>query len=113
MKTTIAVFLVGCLAGALLMKYLTPRPQAAIATLTDTKVKIVKVTEPSGKVVETVEKVKHTKNISNPPTPQHKYGIGVLSDKAILAEARIGDLPLFIMVQTNLTDHRIGVKWEF
>lgn len=42
-----------------------------------------------------------------------RYGLGLTSSKSVVAQARIGDLPLFLHAQTNLKNSEIGVfyKW--
>lgn len=82
-----------------------------IITKTDVKTKIVKVTDPSGKVTETTEQ---ESKIDSKPLQLKKYGVGVYHDKSAFAEARLGNLPLFLIIQSDFKDdHKIGIKLEF
>ena len=111
LKLNFALLCIGIALGAYLCKRLTPRPEAIIATQIDTKIKIVKVTEPSGKVIETTESVSSNKETPVKPT-LHAYGIGIYNDKTIMGEVRLGKWPLFVIAETDLHNHRIGLKLE-
>ena len=77
--------------------------------ITKTQTKIVKVTKPNGEIIETTESKQDQK-----PQELKKYGIGIYHDKSAFAEARLGNLPLFLMIQSDFkADHRLGIKYEF
>lgn len=96
------------LMGAYLCTRFMPIPAAQIITKTDVKTKIVRVMQPNGQITETTEQ----QSVSV-PIVKKKYGVGLYHDKTLFAEARLGNLPLFLMAETNLKEHRVGIKVEF
>ena len=102
--------LIGIAIGAFGFWKLRPIPQAPAQVKVETKTKIVRVTKPSGEVTETT-----TSDVrSDQRAAKSRYGVALYHDKSLSVDARLGDLPLFFVIGSNLKDeHRIGIRWEF
>lgn len=91
-------FILGIIIGGFVVYKFIPEPEPKIITLTktDVKTKIVKVTKPSGEVIETTEQeVSENKSLKQDPTILKNYAIALGLDNAG-ARARLGKLPLFL-----------------
>ncbi len=110
LKLNAFILIAGILAGAFGMYKLRPVEQSPAEIKVQTKTKIVKVTESSGKVTETTV----AESSSDQRVAKPKYGVALYHNKSLSVDARLGDLPLFFVIGSNLKDeHRIGIRWEF
>lgn len=109
LKSNGITLVVGILVGALGAYKLRPNSFPEEVKI-QTKTKIVKVTEKDGRITETtIAESKSDQRIVKP-----KYGVALYHNKSISLDARLGDLPLFFVIQSDLkSDNRIGIRLEF
>lgn len=122
MKTEILKYSLAALIGAFIYAQFspTPSPQPPVVAqqqLSECQVIVKKTINPDGSVDEITEFL--SKNSQKQEIkPQAKsepknYGIGVYNDKTLFGEVRLGRTDLFIIAESNLKEHRIGLKLEF
>lgn len=114
LKFNAVILLIGFCVGGFAVYKLMPKPIPQVITVESikTNTKIVKVTKPNGQVTESTEIVSKS-GLSNTTVSKKLYGIGLYHDKSIFGEIRLGQLPLHIIGDTNLKEHKIGIKLEF
>lgn len=104
------ILIFGIIIGSLGMYKLRPHDKIPSEIKIQTKTKIVKVIEKDGTITETtIAESKSDQRIVKP-----KYGVALYHNKSISLDARLGDLPLFFVIQSDLkSDNRIGIRFEF
>jgi len=112
LKINAFFLIIGMGLGAYLFSAYSPKPAAQVVTVTktDVKYKTRVVTLPDGTKTEVTESQSSS---DSKPIVKKKYGVGLYHDKTIMAEARLGDMPLFLITETDFKQIRIGVKLEF
>lgn len=117
LRLNAAIFIVGILIGGFMAKKML-KPE--LVTNTNTVTKTVRVIEPNGKITETIQTEEKTGQVE---LFIPKYGFGFYNDGFVHGEYKlgklpkfipiIGDLPLSLIGESNLKEHRVGVKLEF
>lgn len=110
------VFLIGAYLGA---RFFQPAPEASKITQNQSsncKAVVKRIVEKDGTVTEsaTIEAISKQEQKIDKQAGIKTYGIGIYHDKSVMAEARLGKLPLFIILDSDLkNNHKAGIKLEF
>lgn len=110
MKRYIFTLFLGGIMGAYFHARFSPQPEPQVVKQVEVKTRTIRVIEPSGKVIETVEVESKDKPISK---PKPSYGVGLYHDKTLFGEIRLGQLPFFVIAESDFKQSRIGIKLEF
>lgn len=113
------MFVIGCVCGY----QFRPEPVASapsVEAASKAGVKVIRVTEPSGKVTESLECAasSEAKATLLPATssPKSRYSVfaqGLTGVDAVGADARLGDLPLFVGGIASKDNFKLSLRWEF
>lgn len=116
-KLNAAILILGMAIGAYLFSSFQPKQKPTVITVesvkTDIKYKTKIVTLPDGTKTETTEGESKSTTDKISKTEKNKYGVGLYHNKSIFGEVRLGNLPLFLIADTNFKEHKIGIKLEF
>lgn len=114
MKLNILILIVGLALGFFIAKR-TIKPEIQIKEVVKTKIdtRTIKVTKPSGEIIETTSSVASSESTLDKTTALKQYGIGIMSDKSLYGEARLGSMPLFLIGTASMDQWRVGIKYEF
>lgn len=121
LKISAGVAIVSLAVGFLIAKKVydkpQPQPQTSVAKASGS-VKTVKVTKPNGEVTETVECASSAETINQNQAAKtlKRYSVsvsGLKNIEAIGADARLGDLPLFIGGIATKDSIKAQFRWEF
>lgn len=109
-KASLGLFLAGAIGGGFgAIKLFPPKPSPP-EIKTEIKTRTIRTTLPGGKVVEET----FSESKSDQRNFKSRYGVSLYHDKSLSADARLGDLPLFLIISSDLkSDHRIGLRLEF
>lgn len=111
LKLNAIILLIGLVSGSLLTyKLVTKEPVVITKTVTNVKTKVVKVTEPSGRITETTEQVLSEKK--NEKVDAKNYAIALGLDNAG-ARARLGNLPLFLEAGYNWSRNNFEARLSY
>ena len=106
-------FMAGMLISAFLFQRFSPKPSHAdpvVQVQTKTLIKTVRVTEQSGKVIETTE---HISDSSSKTEMKTRYRAYLGLNKSFGAGARLGNLPLFLEAGYSLDLQRVEARLSY